>query len=220
MAVDGAWRLVLIGPPGVGKGTLASMLESELGARQLSSGDIFRAEICGKTDLGLLAEQYTESGRLVPDDVTIRMMVKHITSEQNQQTGFVLDGFPRTVAQAESLDQVLGERGAPIHKVVCLVVGDDVVVARLGGRLTCPKCGAIYHRTNKPPKSEGICDQCGSGLAVRKDDNPETIRERLDVYRANTEPVIEYYRGSGNLLEVDASKESTEVLRYVLAQLT
>ena len=197
-------RLILIGPPGVGKGTQAALLESRLGVKPLSSGVIFRAEIEAETDLGRLAKRYIEHGELVPNGVTIEMMAKRIRRDEVRKHGFVLDGFPRTIRQAEALEEILDEMGMPLDKVVSIEVDDEVVLSRLAGRIGCTKCGEIYHSVNKPPKREGICDKCNSPLFVRTDDQPETILERLRVFRENTAPVRDYYREKG-LLQVVGS---------------
>jgi adenylate kinase len=196
-------RLILIGPPGVGKGTQAALLESRLGVKSLSSGVIFRAEIEAETDLGRLANSYIKRGDLVPNGVTIEMMAKRIRSEEVRKHGFVLDGFPRTIRQAEALGVMLEEMGMPLDKVISIEVDDDVVLQRLAGRMGCTKCGEIYHSVTKPPKREGICDKCNSPLFVRSDDQPETIRERLRVFRENTAPVRDFYRERGLLQVVD-----------------
>lgn len=198
-------RLILIGPPGVGKGTQSALLVSRLGMVALSSGDIFRKEIEAQTDLGRLAKRYIDHGELVPNGVTIEMMAKRLRDDQVRKHGFVLDGFPRTVKQAEALDEILFEMEMGLDKVVSIEVPEEIIVSRLSGRLGCTKCGELYHSTNKPPKREGLCDKCDSPLFVRTDDQPETIRERLRVFREKTEPVIDYYARSGDLQRVDGS---------------
>ncbi|MBN9502755.1 MAG: adenylate kinase [Armatimonadetes bacterium 55-13] len=210
-------RLILIGPPGVGKGTQAALLESRLGVKPLSSGVIFRAEIEAETDLGRLAKRYIEHGELVPNGVTIEMMAKRIRRDEVRKHGFVLDGFPRTIRQAEALEEILDEMGMPLDKVVSIEVDDEVVLSRLAGRIGCTKCGEIYHSVNKPPKREGICDKCNSPLFVRTDDQPETILERLRVFRENTAPVRDYYREKGLLQVVDGRHEPEEVYQEIVA---
>lgn len=209
-------RLILIGPPGVGKGTQAALLESRLGVKPLSSGVIFRAEIEAETDLGRLAKRYIEHGELVPNGVTIEMMAKRIRRDEVRKHGFVLDGFPRTIRQAEALEEILDEMGMPLDKVVSIEVDDEVVLSRLAGRIGCTKCGEIYHSVNKPPKREGICDKCNSPLFVRTDDQPETILERLRVFRENTAPVRDYYREKGLLQVVDGRHEPEEVYQEIV----
>ena len=210
-------RLILIGPPGVGKGTQAALLEENLGLKPLSSGVIFRREIDAETDLGRLAKSYIDRGELVPNGITIEMMAKRLRSEEVRKSGFVLDGFPRTIRQAEALDKTLVEMDTKIDEVVSLMVDEDVIVERLSGRIGCTKCGEIYHVKNDPPKREGLCDKCNSPLFVREDDKPETIRERLRVFKENTAPVIHYYREQNKLVEVDATNEPTEVYNAIIA---
>lgn len=206
----------MIGPPGVGKGTQASLLEHRLGTKPLSSGVIFRSEIEAETDLGQLAKRYIDHGELVPNGVTIQMMLKRIRSDEVRKRGFVLDGFPRTVRQAEALTEELDNIEVYIDAVISLEVEEDVVVRRLSGRMGCTKCGEIYHSTNKPPKREGICDKCNSPLFVREDDKPETVRERLRVFRENTKPVIDYYEQRGQLRRVDADRPADEVYEDIV----
>jgi adenylate kinase len=210
-------RLILIGPPGVGKGTQAALLEARLGLRPLSSGVIFRAEMEAETDLGRLAKSYIDRGELVPNGITIEMMAKRIRSDEVRKKGFILDGFPRTIRQAEALDQLLNEMETPIQEVVSIVVDDEIVVQRLSGRLGCTKCGQIYHKDSKPPTREGLCDKCNSPLFVRADDQPDTIRERLRVFHEQTQPVVDYYKGKGILLEVDGDQDPEKVYEDILS---
>lgn len=208
-------RIILIGPPGVGKGTQAALLESGLGLKPLSSGTIFRAEIEAETDLGRLAQSYINHGELVPNGVTIEMMAKRIRTDEVRKSGFVLDGFPRTVRQAIALDEMLGEMGLHLDKVVSISASDELVVSRLSGRMGCTKCGEIYHSTNKPPKREGLCDKCNGPLFVRTDDQPATIMERLRVFREQTQPVIDYYRDHEMLQVVDGRRDAEDVYREI-----
>lgn len=210
-------RMILVGPPGVGKGTQSSLLEARLGAKPLSSGMIFRAEIDAQTDLGELAKSYIDRGELVPNGVTIQMMLKRLRTSEVQQKGFILDGFPRTVRQAEALDEELRKAQIDLDVVVSLEVDDQVIVDRLSGRLGCTKCGAIYHRLNKPPKREGFCDNCNSPVIVREDDNPETIKERLRVFRENTAPVVDHYAAQGKLLRVESSRDPEVVYADIVS---
>lgn len=198
-------RLILIGPPGVGKGTQSALLTARLGLRALSSGDIFRREIEAETDLGRLAKRYIDHGELVPNGVTIEMMAKRLRADDVRKHGFVLDGFPRTVRQAEALDEMLFEMEMGLDKVISIEVPVETIVHRLSGRMGCTKCGEIYHSRNKIPKREGLCDKCNGMLFVRSDDQEETIRERLRVFSENTAPVIDYYASSGSLHRVDGS---------------
>lgn len=208
-------NLIMIGPPGVGKGTQTAMLEERLGIKPISSGVIFRQEIEAETDLGRLAKRYIDQGRLVPNGVTIEMMAKRLRSEEVRKKGFALDGFPRTVEQAKALDEILEELKIPIHRVISLEVPDTILVERLSGRMGCTKCGAIYHKANKPPKRDWICDNCNSPLFVRSDDQPEAIKERLDVFHENTKPIIAYYEALGAVLHVNADQDPEKVFAVI-----
>lgn len=212
-------RLILIGPPGVGKGTQAALLQERLGLLPISSGDIFRAEIREQTPLGVMAKSYIDQGLLVPDDVTIGMMQGRLSRNDVREKGFILDGFPRTVAQAEALDAVLAHLGLGLSGVVAIEVDDEIVVSRLGGRRICPNGGEIYHIVTNPPRVEGQCDVCGTPLMTRPDDNESTIRERLKVYHNSTRPVIDFYRAHGQLIRVDGSQEPEQVYEQIVAEL-
>jgi adenylate kinase len=209
-------RLILFGPPGVGKGTQSALLHQRLGLIAISSGDIFRREIESETGLGKLALRYIEAGQLVPDQVTIDMMAKRLDQADIRSAGFVLDGFPRTVSQAKALDQILSDLDMPLDKVVFLDVPDEVVTQRLTGRMGCTKCGEIYHAKNKPPKREGLCDKCNGPLFVRKDDQPETIRERLNVYHLQTAPLADYYESLDCLQRVDGYQNPESILEDIV----
>lgn len=195
------------------------MLAHRLGLRPLSSGDIFRHEIDAETDLGRLAKRYIDHGELVPNGVTIEMMAKRIRAEDAHKNGFVLDGFPRTVKQAEALDELLFELNVGLDKVISIEVSVDVIVDRLAGRIGCTKCGELYHALTKPPKREGLCDKCNGPLFVRSDDQEGTIRERLRVFHELTEPVITYYERSGSLQRVAGSVGPEETYREIVAGL-
>lgn len=209
-------RIVLVGPPGVGKGTLASLLEMRTGAKPLSTGQIFRAEIDADTDLGQLAKSYIDHGHLVPNGVTIQMVVKRLRSDEVRHRGFILDGFPRTLRQAEALTEEMEHQDCTLTAVLSLEVPVDVIIDRLAGRLGCTRCGEIYHATNKPPKREGLCDKCDNVLVVRADDNPDVIRERLESFYRHTQPVVDYYEGRGELRRIDSGRDSSVVLHDVL----
>lgn len=214
-----ALRLILVGPPGVGKGTQSALIEERIGSIPLSSGVIFRREIEADTDLGQLAKSYIDRGELVPNGVTIQMMLKRIRSEEVRQRGFILDGFPRTVRQAEALDLELEKIHMPLDAVVSLEVGDENVISRLTGRIGCTKCGEIYHATNKPPMREGFCDKCNGPLIIRQDDKLETIQERLRIFRDSTAPVIDHYAKKGLLVKVDGSQAPETVFAEIREKL-
>jgi adenylate kinase len=209
-------RLILVGPPGVGKGTQAALLETRLGLIPLSSGTIFRSEIDADTDLGRLANSYIKRGELVPNGITIEMMAKRLRTDDVRKRGFILDGFPRTIRQAEALQELLTEMEIHIDKVVSLKVDDEIVVQRLAGRIGCTNCGEIYHSRTKPPKREGLCDKCDGPLIMRSDDKPETIRERLRIFHEQTAPVCDFYKGIGLLHEVDGSKDPEGVYQEIV----
>jgi adenylate kinase len=196
-------RLVLVGPPGAGKGTQAQFVAAHLAVPQISTGDIFRANVSQGTALGKQAKEYMDAGNLVPDDVTVAM-VKDRLAEPDTKRGFLLDGFPRTVPQAGQLDEILAEMGTKLDVVLELVVDDDEVVRRLSGRRTCRTCGHIWHVDFDPPAAEGVCDNCGGELFQRDDDKADTIRHRLEVYYEQTAPLVGYYAERGILVGIDA----------------
>jgi len=197
-------RLVLVGPPGAGKGTQAQFIASHFAIPKISTGEIFRANVSEGSELGVEARKYMDAGDLVPDEVTIGM-VKDRLGHGDAQTGFLLDGFPRTVRQAEVLDDLLAPMLAALDVVLELVVDDDEVVRRLSGRRTCHQCGHVWHLDFDPPGTEGICDRCGGELFQRDDDSEGTIRHRLEVYADQTSPLIGYYGDKGLLRGVDAT---------------
>ena len=213
-------RIILIGPPGVGKGTQAALLGGRLGVHSLSSGEIFRREIEAQTDLGRMAQRYISHGELVPNGVTIEMMAKRLRDPEIRRTGFILDGFPRTVRQSESLQEILEELDMPLQRVISLSAPDELIVSRLSGRMGCTKCGAIYHSLNKPTRREGYCDVCNSPIVVRSDDQPETIRERLRIFREDTAPVIEFYDNLGLTETIDATRDAEEVYKDIVAKVS
>jgi len=197
-------RLVLVGPPGAGKGTQAQFISSHFAVPKISTGDIFRANVSEGTELGVEARKFMDAGDLVPDEVTIAM-VKDRLSYDDVSEGFLLDGFPRTVHQAEVLDGMLEEQGHALDVVLELVVDDDEVVRRLSGRRTCRRCGHVWHLDFDPPSTEGVCDRCGGELFQRDDDSEGTIRHRLEVYADQTSPLIGYYGDRGLLRGIDAT---------------
>lgn len=209
-------RIVLLGPPGSGKGTQASALERRRGIPQIASGDLLRAHVREDTELGRKAKPHMERGELVPDDLVLEMMADRLAQPDAQQ-GYVLDGFPRTVKQAEALDERLRALDQELDAVVYLQVPEGEILRRLGGRRTCPRCNAIYHVDTMPPKREGICDNCGARLIRRDDEKPEVIRKRLEVYSAQTQPLLDYYRGRGLLSEVDGTIGVDNVIREIEA---
>ena len=197
-------RLVLVGPPGAGKGTQAEFIAAHLAVPKISTGDIFRANVAQGTPLGVQAKQFMDAGQLVPDEVTINM-VRDRLAEADAADGFLLDGFPRTTPQAVALDKLLADLGNGLDLVLELVVDDDEVIRRLSGRRTCRGCGKIWHVEFDPPSHEGACDRCGGELFQRDDDKPETITERLKVYSRDTFALVDYYGARGVLVGIDAT---------------
>jgi len=204
-------NLVLLGPPGAGKGTQAERISELYGIPHISTGDIFRDNLKRGTELGLKAKEYMDRGELVPDEVVIGI-VRNRLAEPDCDKGFVLDGFPRTVAQADALKEMLASMGKSINHVLNIQVPDQTVVERLTARRTCRSCGAIYHLKFNPPREEGRCDACGGELYVRDDDREETVRARLEEYRSKTQPLIDYYRAEGLLRDIDGGASMEEVL--------
>jgi|YNPNPStandDraft_1061719.scaffolds.fasta_scaffold03098_18 adenylate kinase len=198
--------IVLLGAPGAGKGTQARLLSEALGLPHIASGDLFREHLGKQTELGLLAKGYMDRGELVPDAVTIRMVVERL-AQPDCAAGAILDGFPRTVTQAEALDGALMTQGQRVGVVPYIRVGEEALVARLSGRWICRNCQATYHTLFNPPRQAGVCDACGGELYQRSDDTPETVRNRLKVYFEQTAPLIDYYRGRGVLVEVDGEQD-------------
>jgi adenylate kinase len=203
-------NVVLLGAPGAGKGTQAAVLLSELGVVHVASGDLFRRALEEKTELGLLAKSYMEKGELVPDEVTISMVLERIR-QPDCAGGVLFDGFPRTLGQAEALDDKLAGEGRRIDKVVYIEVPAEELVKRLSGRWICRECQAPYHEQSSPPKSAGRCDICGGELYQRADDREETVRERLKVFLSQTVPIVDYYDRQGKLLRVDGNRGIEEV---------
>lgn len=199
--------IIMLGAPGTGKGTVASILTGKLNIPQVSTGDIFRKHIKEKTELGKLAESYISKGELVPDDVTIGL-IENRMEESDVQNGIILDGFPRTVRQAEELDKLLAQKGKKVDMVINLTTPEDEIVERIVNRRICSNsdCKAVYNLVLNPPKVEGVCDKCGSELIQRKDDTIETVKSRLDSYFKQTSPLVEYYEKQGNLYSAVVSK--------------
>jgi adenylate kinase len=212
-------NLILLGPPGAGKGTQADLLKQRHGLIQLSTGDMLRAAVASGSELGQRVKAIMEAGQLVPDDIMIEMISQRI-DQPDCANGFILDGFPRTTRQAEALDAMLAKKGTKLGRVIELKVDDAALVARISGRFACGKCGAGYHDTFKPPKKAGVCDACGSTEFVRrKDDRPETVAARLEAYHAQTAPLSAYYGARGLLVQVDGMAEIPEVFRQIEAAL-
>jgi adenylate kinase len=211
-------RLVLVGPPGAGKGTQAQFISAHLGIPKISTGDIFRANVSQGTELGQQAKKFMDAGDLVPDEITIGMVVSRL-EEDDARKGFLLDGFPRNVPQAKTFNDLLLDAGTPLDVVLELVVDDDEVVRRLSGRRTCRSCGHIWHLDFDPPSAEGVCDICGGELFQRDDDKPETIRHRLEVYYEQTAPLVGYYAEARVLVGIDAMGPVDDVTERALAAL-
>jgi adenylate kinase len=208
-------RIVLLGPPGSGKGTQATRIAAKLGIPHIATGDLFRAQIAEATDLGLLANEYIAHGNLVPDEVTNAMMRERLSKPD--ATGFLLDGYPRTLDQARALDEVLSKLFKPLKGAYLIDVPDEDIVGRAVGRLLCTSCGEIYHLKFKPPSVAGICDKCRGILSVRDDDTPSTIRHRLTVYHRITSPVLDFYQEKGILHRVDGVGSPEEIFERLLA---
>jgi len=211
-------RLVFMGPPGAGKGTQAKAVAEQYNIPHVSSGDIFRAEIAAGSELGRQIREYLDSGALVPDETTVRAVVGRLGADDCAD-GWLLDGFPRTLAQAEALDGALEAGGATLDAVVYLEVDPEAIVRRMAGRRVCPKCGRSYHTQHIPPKVEGTCDACGNRLMTRDDDKPETVRQRLATYQKATAPLIGYYDRRGLLVRTDGTGTPDEVRARLFEQL-
>ncbi|GAA3120212.1 adenylate kinase [Streptomyces rameus] len=212
-------RIVLVGPPGAGKGTQAVRLAEKLGIPHISTGDLFRANISRQTELGKLAKSYMDAGNLVPDEVTIAM-AKDRMEQPDAENGFLLDGFPRNVSQAEALDQLLQSEGITLDAVLDLEVPEDEVVKRIAGRRICRNDSShVFHVTYSPPKKEGVCDVCGGELYQRDDDSEDTVRKRLEVYHTQTEPIIDYYKAQGLVVTISALGPVDEITQRALEAL-
>ena len=211
-------RIILVGPPGAGKGTQAEKIVAKYNVAHISTGDILRANVKAGTELGKKAKSFMDAGALVPDDVIVGMMRGRL-AEDDCKNGFILDGFPRTVPQAEALDSLLAEMGIKLDGVILLDVDDDTVVGRLCGRRMCKKCGRIFHVSFKPSSKGDLCDECGGELYQRDDDKEEVIRQRLAVYHSQTAPLVDYYGKAGLLLRVPGAEAGDKVLGHIEAML-
>ncbi len=207
-------KIIMLGAPGAGKGTQAKMIAKKYGIPHISTGDIFRANIKNGTELGMKAKSFMDKGELVPDGLTIGMLLDRV-GQPDCKEGYVLDGFPRTIPQAEELDRALAERDEEIDYAVNVDVPDENIVKRMSGRRACLKCGATYHVEHIPPKREGICDTCGGELVLREDDRAETVQNRLKVYHDQTQPLIDFYRGKGILRSVDGTMDMQDVFAAI-----
>jgi adenylate kinase len=212
-------RLVLLGPPGAGKGTQARMLEKRLGVPQVASGDLLRTAVRKKTALGREAKRYMDKGALVPDDLVLKLIEERL-SQPDAASGFILDGFPRTVAQAETLNAML-KTGGPrqLDKVIAIMVPDEEIVKRISGRRTCKNCGAMYHLIYDPPRNQDLCNSCNGELYQRDDDAEDTVRMRLDVYAATMRPLLEYYERAGLLKQIDGIGRPEEIQQRIVEAL-
>lgn len=209
-------KIIMLGAPGAGKGTQAKMIADKYGVPHVSTGDIFRANIKNGTELGMEAKKYMDQGLLVPDELTVKILLDRV-SQPDCKNGYVLDGFPRTIPQAEVLDKALAELGESIDYAIDVDVPDENIVKRMSGRRACVSCGATYHVVHVPPKKEGICDRCGSELILRDDDKPETVKNRLDVYHKQTQPLIDFYTKNGVLKTVDGTVDMQDVFKAIVA---
>lgn len=208
-------RLVLLGPPGAGKGTQARMLEAQLKAPQIASGDLLRTAVRNRTALGAEAKSYMDKGALVPDELVLKLIEEHL-DQRGAQGGFILDGFPRTVAQAEALARMLETRKERLDKVIALIVPNDEIIKRISGRRTCRNCGAMYHVIYDPPRNVDICNDCNGELYQREDDEEDTVRMRLEVYAASTKPLLDHYGRLGLLTQIDGMGRPDDIERRIL----
>ncbi|MCD7807047.1 MAG: adenylate kinase [Lachnospiraceae bacterium] len=209
-------KIIMLGAPGAGKGTQAKMIAEKYGIPHVSTGDIFRANIKNGTELGMEAKKYMDQGALVPDELTVKILLDRV-AQPDCENGYVLDGFPRTIPQAEVLDRALSEMGDAVDYAVNVDVPDENIVRRMSGRRACLSCGATYHVEHIPPKKEGICDVCGQPLVLRDDDKPETVKNRLKVYHEQTQPLIDFYSQKGILRTVDGTVDMKDVFAAITA---
>ena len=207
-------KIIMLGAPGAGKGTQAMLIAEEYGIPHISTGDIFRANIKNNTELGKKAKEYMDQGLLVPDELTCDLVVDRI-SQDDAKNGYVLDGFPRTIPQAEALTEALKKRNEAIDFALDVDVPDENIVSRMSGRRACLNCGATYHIVFAAPKKEGVCDMCGKELVLRDDDKPETVQKRLTVYHEQTQPLIDYYKNAGVLHKLDGTKDINDIFASI-----
>lgn len=207
-------KIIMLGAPGAGKGTQAKMIAEKYSVPHVSTGDIFRANIKNGTELGKEAKKYMDQGLLVPDELTVKILLDRV-AQDDCKNGYVLDGFPRTIPQAQVLDKALAELDDAIDYAINVDVPDENIIRRMGGRRACLTCGATYHVEHIPPKKEGICDACGSELVLRDDDKPETVKNRLDVYHKQTQPLIDFYEAKGILKSVDGTVPMEDVFAAI-----
>ena len=208
-------KIIMLGAPGAGKGTQAKMIAEKYGIPHVSTGDIFRANIKNGTELGMEAKKYMDQGQLVPDELTVKILLDRV-AQDDCKNGYVLDGFPRTIPQAEALDAGIGKINEKMDYAIDVDVPDENIVNRMSGRRACLNCGATYHLISIPPKVEGICDRCGSEIVLREDDKPETVQKRLKVYHEQTQPLIDYYSKKGVLAEVDGTQSMENVFNAIV----
>lgn len=207
-------KIIMLGAPGAGKGTQAKMIAEKYSVPHISTGDIFRANIKNGTELGMEAKKYMDQGLLVPDELTVKILLDRVANE-DCKNGYVLDGFPRTIPQAKVLDQALAELRDHIDYAINVEVPDENIIKRMSGRRACLTCGATYHIEHVPPKAEGVCDACGNELVLRDDDQPETVKNRLEVYHKQTQPLIDFYNTKGVLKTVDGTVDMKEVFAAI-----
>ncbi len=212
-------KIIMLGAPGAGKGTQAKMIADRYNVPHISTGDIFRANIKNGTELGMEAKKYMDQGKLVPDELTVKILLDRVANEDCKD-GYVLDGFPRTIPQAEVLDGELNKLGDKIDYAIDIDVPDENIINRMSGRRACVTCGATYHIVHVPTKKEGICDRCGSELILRDDDKPETVKNRLNIYHEQTQPLIDFYTKKGILKSVDGTQDMNDVFAAVVAILS
>lgn len=208
-------KIIMLGAPGAGKGTQAKKIAEKYSIPHISTGDIFRANIKNGTELGKKAKTYMDQGLLVPDELVVDLVVDRV-AQDDAKNGYVLDGFPRTIPQAKALDEALAKLGEKVDYAINVEVPDENIIRRMSGRRACVSCGATYHLVHIPPKKDGICDTCGSELILRDDDKPETVKKRLDVYHEQTQPLIDYYKESGILKEVDGTVDMADVFATIV----